>query len=315
MDPETTVAEMAKYARFAAEEYGSKVDTWATLNEPLAVVMAGFLMPTPDRTNPPGLALQADRAVTALFAMAEAHARVADAVRDGDLEDADGDSSPARVGIVHAVGVFSPLDIENEADQAAADHAFALYNRVFLDAAVSGDLDTDLDGTSDGHRDDLAGRTDFIGVNYYFRTVVRGIGAPIFGEYPLLDFLPVEFVTDPAGMAEALVFASGYGLPLYVTECGVDDPAGDETGPAFLTAHLLAVGDAVAQGIDVRGFFYWSLVDNYEWNHGMDMRFGLYALDPLDPLKQRSPKLSAGIYARVAVAGGVPVTLANAWGR
>ncbi|MDD5306274.1 MAG: family 1 glycosylhydrolase [Deltaproteobacteria bacterium] len=314
LDAQALIREMAKYARFVAREFGAEVDLWATLNEPLAVVIAGFLFPSADRTNPPGLSLDADRAVAALLAMIEAHAWIYDAIHEADTVDADGDGAAALVGLVHAVSVFSPKNPANSADVTGAKHAFRLYNRVILDGTILGDLDTNLDGVIEEHRDDLAGRMDFLGVNYYFRTTVKGTVIPVFLKYALLDFVPVSFATDPGGMREAVLFAAGYGLPVYITECGVDDPKGDGTGPRFLVRHLAALHEAMEEGADVRGYFHWSLMDNYEWNHGTSLRFGLFAVDPLDPSKARAPKLSASVYGRIAGADAIPAALLDAYG-
>jgi beta-glucosidase/6-phospho-beta-glucosidase/beta-galactosidase len=93
------VTEIAKYAGFVAEEYGADVDTWATLNEPFsAVVVAGYLVSTPMRSNPPGLSgpwMSTSGAKTAAAAMIEAHARMYDAIKQADVIDADNDGTPA----------------------------------------------------------------------------------------------------------------------------------------------------------------------------------------------------------------------------
>src|SRR5262249_52331549 len=96
------VTEMAKYAGFAAEEFGGSVDRGAPLTEPLtAVILAGFLFQTDMRTNPPGVFLRADAAHTAFQNMIEAHAAVYDAVKAADTVDADGDGKAALVGVVY----------------------------------------------------------------------------------------------------------------------------------------------------------------------------------------------------------------------
>ena len=77
-------------------------------------------------------------------------------------------------------------------------------------------------------------------------------------------------------------------------------PDDDDTGSRYLTQHLIWLARAIQQGAEVEGYFVWSIVDNYEWNHGMDMPFGLYAVDPEDPTKQRVARQVAEVYATIA---------------
>ena len=98
VDRETTVREIAKYAGFVAREFGAEVDLWATLNEPMAVVLPGYIYPSAERTNPPGVMLNSEAAKIVMQALIEAHARMYDAVREEDTQDADGNGSPRRSG-------------------------------------------------------------------------------------------------------------------------------------------------------------------------------------------------------------------------
>ena len=75
-------------------------------------------------------------------------------------------------------------------------------------------------------------------------------------------------------------------------------------------ARQALINKVIADGADVRGYFYWSLMDNYEWNHGMGMRFGMFAVDPLDPVKTRTPRDTADVYGRIAAEGRIPADLA-----
>lgn len=311
LDPERLIPEMAKYAGFAAREFGSEVDLWATLNEPLAVVLAGYVFPSDTRTNPPGIVEPSmDVGMAVFFSMIEAHARMYDAVHENDLEDADGDGRPAEVGLVNNFTPFVPLDPEKDEDVRGAEHASYLYNEVFMNAVTLGDLDRNLDREiGDGeHRDDLAGRMDYIGINYYTRVRINGLFSTINPDYPTLDFLPEslwEFY--PEGIYEMIMLTHRYGLPIYITENGVDDPMGDETGPGFLVPHLHEVWKAVQEGADVRGYFYWTFMDNFEWNHGFAMKMGMYAYDPAT--KARRAKRMAEVYGEIAAAGGISRSL------
>jgi beta-glucosidase len=100
----------------------------------------------------------------------------------------------------------------------------------------------------------------------------------------------------PDGLLTVLREARRYGLPLYVTENGLPD-ADDDLRPRFITEHLLRVVRAIEDGCPVRGYYHWSLVDNFEWADGWSLRFGLYALDPVTQV--RTPRPSAGLYGEI----------------
>jgi beta-glucosidase len=94
-----------------------------------------------------------------------------------------------------------------------------------------------------------------------------------------------------------------YGLPSYVTETGTPDV---ELAPSWVARYAQWTRRAIAEGADVRGFFFWSLVDNFEWNHGMDMHFGLWAVDKNDVMKVRSERPAADVLRQIATARDIP---------
>src|SRR5207248_697608 len=103
------------------------------------------------------------------------------------------------------------------------------------------------------HRDDLAGRLDFLGVNYYVRTTAEGVGSSIFPDVsPLITFNPASlgFKPDAAGIGEVLDFAKGYGKPIYITETGLSDPDDSGTAAAWIETTLRETRRAMARGAD-----------------------------------------------------------------
>ncbi|MFO0722405.1 MAG: glycoside hydrolase family 1 protein [Myxococcota bacterium] len=294
----TIVEEIAKYAGFAAQEFGAEVDEWATLNEPMAVVIPGFLFPTPSRTNPPAQLLQTEAAKTALLAMIHAHARMVDAVRENDRVDADGDGKPTFIGIVYPVAPVRPKDPENPLDVRAATNISYIYNDVFMNAVLKGSLDAALTGKGEVQAD-LVDRADYLGLNYYFKVVVVGAEDSFLPAFsPLLTFDPLELeqgAMDPEGLYDVLIkLKETYpATPILITENGADQAiAGGQD--AFMVAHLKSLLRAMHRGgVDVRGYFWWSLMDNYEWNQGTGMKFGLFGVDPGDKTKARTRRPAA----------------------
>lgn len=298
------VPEIAKYAGFIARELGGEIDQWATLNEPLAVVIPGYLMPTAARTNPPAQILKYQEAKTAILHMIDAHAAMVDAVRAGDTIDADGDGRETFIGVVYPVAPILPKDPSSLLDQRAAENISYIYNDIFLNAVIKGELDDDLDGKGEVQAR-LTDRSDYLGLNYYFKIVVEGEEESFIPDFsPLLTFDPLSLEQGeayPEGLREMLqkIGAQYPDLPVIITENGADaNVAGGQE--RFLAEHLQWLLRAIHDDeLDVRGYYWWSLIDNYEWNHGMDMKFGLFSVDPSDPRKVRAPRPVASMYSGV----------------
>jgi beta-galactosidase len=302
VDRDRIVRLIGLYAGWVGHEFGGDVDRWLTLNEPMATTMAGYLQPGEDRSSPPGLSMSAPHVVLSLHNQIDGHAAMYDALKAHDVEDADGDGSPAEVGIVMNMVDMSAADPDDPEDVAALAHADHLYHRLVLDGITAGSWDADADGVFESTRPELADRLDFLGVNYYNELIVRSISFLPLGEAaPAFDFLP-EFGWEPhpEGLGRVLQVASEYDVPLYVTENGT--PHLDLAEDA-LVDHVASMWSALDSGVDVRGYFYWSWVDNYEWSHGMNMRFGLYALD--QETKERAARPVARRYREIVQQGGL----------
>lgn len=307
------VNEIAKYAAFLGTEFGGEVDHWASLNEPFsAVVIAGYVVSSPMRSNPPGLSgpwMKLEAAKTAASAMVEAHARIYDALKAYDTKDADGDGKKAEVGIVYPYSEIVPLT-GNAQDAKAAEDARYFFEDMFMDGAVEGRLDENWDGKRPV-RPDLANRCDYVGMNYYFRFEAQRFDSPLSNVSPYLTFNMLrEFDANrPKGIHAALMrLHQKYKKPIYVTETGTtqDD---EGRGAAWVVQTLSEVRRAIDGGADVRGYFAWSLMDNYEWNHGMGMKFGLYQV--ASETKDRAARDAAVVYGRIAKSRDVPAELAT----
>ena len=319
LDP-VTATEFAKYAAYAGWKFGELVDFWAPLNEPMVVPVSGYAnIPSLLASNfPPGV-FSFTAILTVLTNEAVAQAGAYDALKLWDTGDADGDSESALVGLVHNMVFFRPQRRGQPVDVAATAHADYLYNRIWPNATILGDLDSNGNGTIDPgeHRPELAGKADFVGLNYYFRAQALGLGAPVTPVLPLFDFLPTTSYTLcpsrcsdlgweiwPDGLRSVLATAGSYGLPVYITENGIAD-ADDHQRPAFVVQHLEVLEQAIADGVaDVRGYFHWSLMDNFEWVSGYQPMFGLYSLKP--GTKNRKMRRSARFFATIARDGTVP---------
>jgi beta-glucosidase/6-phospho-beta-glucosidase/beta-galactosidase len=317
VDTDRIVPEIAKYAGFVAREFGGEVDLWGTLNEPYAVLLSGYLLPTPFRSNPPSLLLQEQAFRSAYGAMIDAHARMYDAVKENDVEDANGDGLGSQVGIAYAVAPVAPKDPGSNLDRQAAENVFYLWNTAFLDAVTLGEYDERFDGEP-VFREELAGRMDYLGINYKVRVRVEGLPFSFFPSLsPLMTFNPLSLEMDevyPRGLFEIVTgLSERYGLPVYITENnGQSIPKGQvETEIRFLVENLTWLWHAIAGGADVRGYFYWALMDNFEWNHGMNVPLGLYQVNPDDPAKDRVPRETVAALGTIAASNGIPLDMAE----
>ena len=330
LDP-AIVGEFAKFAAYAGYKFGDLVDLWCTINEPVGLLVGGYVnAPGVGGGFPPGV-FSLPAVAAALPQIVAAHARAYDALHLTDTQDADHDGVAAKVGIVHNMVAFEPSTAGNDADIASVAKADYVYNRAFLLAITRGDYDVNLNGTIDAgeHRDDFAGRSDFIGVNYYLRAAVHSLGMSLSSKIPLFDFIPTfsyrtahnpggtacpttcsDFGSEiyPAGLREVLTFVGTLGVPVYITENGIADEA-DTKRAQYIVDHLSVLQGVIQDHVaDVRGYFYWSLTDNFEWASGYYPSFGLF--DYVPATGKRIRRAGAKPLRTIAQKNGIPAKLA-----
>ena len=290
-----TAHRLGDYAALVAGRLGDRVALWITLNEPFVHMSLGYAL----GTHAPG-----EQLLFGAFGAAHhqllGHGLAVAAIRD---------HSASPVAITNNYAPAWPAS-DSPADLAAATAYDALHNRVFTDPLFGlgyPEGAADLSVVREGDLDVIAAPIDALGVNYYNPARVR---APDGGTPLPFDLVPVEgypttafgWPVVPDGLRELLVLLQGrYGAalpPIYVTEsgCAYDDVVGpdgrcdDPRRIAYLDAHIAAVHAAKAEGVDVRGYFVWSLLDNWEWAEGFTKRFGLVHVD--FATQARTPKSS-----------------------
>jgi beta-glucosidase len=298
-----TAERFAEYAALMADRLGDVVTEWITHNEPWVVAFLGHA----EGVKAPGIRDW----VTALRVshhLLLSHGLAARALRAGGGPD-------ARVGItLNLAPVHAASD--SAADLAAARRLDGHLNRWFLDPVLRGEYPPDmvdlfercygpLEVVRDGDLDVIAAPLDFLGINYYMPKRVRHDPrrAPLClaesGPRPPLTAMGWE--VDADGLHSLLLrLRRDYGeIPVYITENGaafdgeevVDGCVEDPRRVAYMRDHLAALERAVAEGVDVRRYFAWSLLDNFEWEHGYSKRFGLVHVDY--ETQRRTPKRSA----------------------
>jgi beta-glucosidase len=288
------VDDFAAFAEVVAARLGDRVTDWITHNEPFCTAWLGYGMGrhAPGRTSAPDALAAAHHALLA-------HGVAVGAIRR--------ESPGAEVGIVLDTWPVHPATDAQE-DVAAAWQADGFANRWFFDPLLRGAYPEDMlerfgDAVPRVHEGDLETISvplDFIGVNNYSRRVVRAdpaTGDPV--EVPMPgDHTSMGWEVYPPGLAAQLIrLHEEYGVQsLYVAENGAafpdvrqhDGRIHDVDRIAYLREYLGGVGDAIAKGTPVRGYFVWSLLDNFEWSFGYAKRFGIVYVDY--PSLERVPK-------------------------
>jgi len=306
---QTTIIEFAKYAAFIARNFGDLVDVYATLNEPMVVSGAGYL--SKGSGFPPGLS-DPSSFVEVSKNLAIAHGIAYELVKKWDTSSCSA-YGPAYVGVVHNPQYYEAFDKDSKDDIRATKFVEYIQNEWILNMILKGDYDLNLNMTieKDEQHPSLVKGCDFIGVNYYMRNRIRAAPSAIPG-FPGFETVPcTENCTDmgweiyPQGMRYELNWA--YNLcrrPLMVTENGIAD-AKDEKRSSYLLSHLGEIHKAIAEdGVPVKGYFHWSLLDNFEWARGFKMRFGLYRVN--FETKERKPTKAVPVYKQVATANTLP---------
>jgi beta-glucosidase len=282
-----------RYTARVVEALGEYCDLWCTINEPNILVALGYV----EGVFPPGkqdlrVALQASRNL--LRAHAVAYRRI------HELQPA------ARVGLAHNMRVLEPARPRSPLDRRVAAWQDRAFNRSILTPLTQGRWSLPL-GIGPAWK--MRNTLDWIGLNYYTREVVafdRRLPQELFGrrfhreDAELLDGGYGELY--PEGLGRCLGQLSRLGLPIYITENGIPD-ADDDQRPRALMLHLSRLWREIQECRPVRGYYHWTLVDNFEWAEGWTLRFGLVEVDP--QTQTRTPRRSAYLYRDICRANAI----------
>jgi beta-glucosidase len=299
-----TAHRFADYAGLAADRLADRIPMWITLNEPFVVMAFGYAL----GIHAPGRELMLGALPVAHHQLL-GHGLAASALR----------SAGVRQVVITSNHAPAWPATDDPADVAAAQAYDTLQNRLFADPVLLGrypDLSAfgigadGLDCVLDGDLAVISDPLDGYGVNYYNPARLSALpGSPLpFRMEPIPGYPVTAFgwPVVPAGLTELLtMLKERYGdrlPPVYVTEngCSVNDEVSadgtidDQPRISYLDAHVRAMHAAMTSGVDVRGYFAWSLMDNFEWSEGYTQRFGLVHVD--FETQRRTPKASFGWY-------------------
>lgn len=321
-----TVDAYTKYADALTRHLGDRVKNWMTHNEPWVHSFCGHQF----GAHAPGLK-DLKTTLAAAHHILLSHGRAVPLVR--------ANVPGAKVGIVHNLEWIEAAS-DREEDIAAAQRHDGAFNRWFLDPVFHGTYPGDMEAwygpdllppVHPGDMETIAVPTDFLGVNYYTRRIMahdpagRGTEGRSFlaAQQVYRPFVPRghfdEWELQPEGLYRLLVrLKKDYGNhPIYVSENGTslpdapgaDGQVHDPIRIRYLARHAAAIHEARREGVDVRGYFVWSLMDNYEWGFGFTKQFGLVHVDY--KTQKRTIKDSGRWYQGVVRNEGFPLADAN----
>ncbi len=282
-----TPALFETFVRRAVDALKEYCTYWIPINEPNVFTYSAFV----EGTFPPGKS-DMGAAFRVMANMIKGHALAYRAIKQMQRE--------ARVGTaIHIRGMY-PAHGWNPADKALARTFSDSFNRSFLDTLADGRFRFLFKRT---RIPEAIGTQDFVGVNYYTGEQVS------FNPLKAKDFFASRYYPKdaelsatgflahrPEGLHDALRWAKGYNLPMIITENGVEDPD-DRLRPRYIVEHLHQVWRAIQFNWPVKGYFHWSLVDNFEWERGWSQRFGLWGLD--NATQARIRRSSGDLYGAI----------------
>jgi beta-glucosidase len=255
----------SRYCEYVAKKLGGEVKFWITLNEPTSVIASAYvtgMWPPQKRSLLAGLRLYK------IFA--KAHIEAYRHIHEVDPE--------AKVGFANLLHSYDPYQRDSFWDNLMIRFAKYLTNRKMLNLT--------------------RGYNDFLTVQFYFHNRFKFPKKIHLGDKPVSD---MNWEIFPYGIYRIIKKLKEYNLPIYVTENGLAD-AKDEKRKEFIEQHLIWIHRAIQEGADVRGYFYWSFLDNFEWDKGFWPRFGLVEIDYRT--QERRIRPSALYYKKVIETNG-----------
>ena len=292
-EDEAVVTRFEAYVRKVVEALREYTNLWVTINEPNTMYALGYVT----GVFPPGKS-DLKAALQVVLNQARAHAAAYHAIHS--LQ------PTARVGLSVQYLGFAPYREWLPLDRLAAGLQKTFFNDLFPRLLAHGEF------SLAGYRlrvPEARGTQDFFGFNYYTRYTVAfdpRLAGQMFGRR---FFLPGADLSDngwlanvPQGFFQALRWALQFKLPIIITENGVEN-ADDQLRPRYLIQHLHQLWRGVNFNFPVKGYFHWTLVDNFEWERGWTQRFGLWELDPATQVRRKRP--SADLYAEICKENGI----------
>lgn len=270
---EAAIALYLNYTKYVLEHLGDLVSDWITFNEPNVFLTFGYF----DGRWPPGEKGNVKLYLKAASHFIESHKKAYALIHDIRKK---AGHKKTLVGAAHHLRIFD-LYNHNPLSRFARNLMDRLFHRIFLEGMTLGKSIFPVKSISRNLKEPCS---DFLGINYYTRDFIKGNFKPstLFGDVLLNEDCEVNDLNweiYPEGIKRICKKMHGkYKLPIFITENGTCD-AKDAFRQEYIKTHLEKTLEAVKEGVDVQRFYYWTLMDNFEWTEGYEPRFGLYEVD------------------------------------
>ncbi len=271
----------ASFVKRVIPYFKDYVKYWITINEPVILAYMGYLT----GAWPPGIK-NMRRAFKVMRNLLFAHAKAYDIIKEVKPD--------SMISIAHNIVIFNPASC-NPLDIWLAKLVNNYFNIASLTPFTDGIIRRPLGNNE--FNPNLKNKLDYIGLNYYTRGFIKfTLKGPVEvkKDFPLTDF---GYEYYPQGLHEAIMKLKPFNLPIMITENGIADRE-DKLRSEFLRESVKAMVKAIKEGVELIGYMYWSLMDNFEWVEGYSMRFGLFEVD--FRTQERKPRKSALLYKELA---------------
>jgi len=275
------------YTRKVVSAIGDYVDIWCTINEPNVFAISSYIL----GDFPPGK-ISIKSAYKVIRNLINAHVLSYHTIHEIQPE--------AKVGLAHQYRGFTPANPNSPFDRWITGLFSSNFNDTFPETFHSGIWKFLGKKTS---IPEAKGTQDFFGINYYTRDFLK------FSPFSPKEIFVNRYIdpqkeqsttgfiaNEPDVFFEGLKWATLYNLPIYITENGIED-AEDDLRPKFIVQHLHKVWQGINFNWPIKGYYHWTLVDNFEWERGWSQRFGLWELDI--KTQERRKRKSASLYEKI----------------
>lgn len=294
-----------RFVKKVVEELGDRINLWCTFNEPMVLAVGQYL----GGFMPPG-EFKPDEVGQLCYHMLKSHVYSYDLIhRHTQSRRGPWREDPIEVGIANNMVDFYPDRKWNPIEVGLAQVCRRFFNRSWWDAITGRQQHFGIPWLipSPPQVVEALGRNtcDYLGINYYTKGYLKWTATSDFqADFPIkIEFFKnseikseLDWAIHPKGLGRMIRFAKQFGLPIYITENGIAD-AQDRYRSQYLLSHLSQVAQELEGGAPVKGYFHWSLIDNFEWIKGFGPRFGLIEIDYSD--FKRMPRPSAELYAKI----------------
>ncbi len=280
-----------KYTEYVVNELGDLVRDWVTINEPNVYLAMGYFV----GIFPPGKKGSVNEYFKGAKNMILAHLQAYDMIHKMRSEKG---FLSTKVGVAHHLRIFEPFN-QNRLSKMSCGTVAHLFETIFLEGMTHGKIVQPL-GKGFPHGERVF--SDFIGLNYYSRDLIKGSPNPLtlFGDRIVKKGSPVNdlgWEIYPEGIYKISKFLyHKYKLPIFVTENGTAD-AKDAFRAQYIYDHLYHLHRAIEEGIPVQRYYHWTLMDNFEWLEGFSARFGLIHHDV--ETQERTIRQSGHFYSEI----------------